>query len=87
MNQAFFNRILVTEDGVSEWEYHQPFALLMAAHGAAQRIKQDTNVSQMTTEKAKHRASNNTSYRRSKHSSTDNETAETSSVTSLSLPC
>jgi site-specific DNA recombinase len=34
INQAFFSRILVTEDGVVGWEYNEPFALLMAAHGA-----------------------------------------------------
>lgn len=32
-HQALFARIEVTEDGVIEWEYTQPFALLMAAHG------------------------------------------------------
>ena len=35
MNQALFARIEVTEDGVIEWEYTQPFALLMAAHGVS----------------------------------------------------
>ena len=34
INQAFFSKILVTEEGVVGWEYNQPFALLMAAHGA-----------------------------------------------------
>jgi site-specific DNA recombinase len=33
MNQAFFERVWVTEDGVVGWEYQQPFATLMAAHG------------------------------------------------------
>ncbi len=34
MNQAFFKRVLVTEDGVVGWEYSEPFATLMEAHGA-----------------------------------------------------
>jgi site-specific DNA recombinase len=34
MNQAFFKRVLVTEEGVVDWEYNQPFATLMQAHGA-----------------------------------------------------
>jgi site-specific DNA recombinase len=34
MNNAFFKKILVTEDGVVGWEYSEPFAALMAAHGA-----------------------------------------------------
>ena len=32
MNQAFFSRILVTEDGVVGWEYQQPFDVLMRIH-------------------------------------------------------
>ncbi len=35
INQALFKRILVTEDGVVEWEYAEPTAMLMSAHGAA----------------------------------------------------
>ena len=34
MNQAFFNRVLVTEEGVVGWEYNEPFTTLMEAHGA-----------------------------------------------------
>ena len=34
INQAFFARVLVTEEGVVGWEYNEPFALLMSAHGA-----------------------------------------------------
>jgi hypothetical protein len=34
INQAFFSRILVTEEGVVGWEYNEPFATLMDAHGA-----------------------------------------------------
>jgi hypothetical protein len=34
MNQAFFNKVWVTEDGVVGWDYNQPFATLMEAHGA-----------------------------------------------------
>ena len=43
MNQAIFSRILVTENGITAWEYNQPFALLMAAHGAAQPIQSETS--------------------------------------------
>ena len=32
MNQAFFSRILVTEEGVVGWEYQQPFDVLMRIH-------------------------------------------------------
>jgi site-specific DNA recombinase len=32
MNQAFFNRVLVTEEGVVGWEYNEPFAALMETH-------------------------------------------------------
>jgi hypothetical protein len=41
MNQAFFTRVLVTEDGITGWEYNQPFALLMAAHavGDGRRLR------------------------------------------------
>ena len=40
MNQAFFKRVLVTEDGVAGWEYNEPFATLMSAHsGAAQQCR------------------------------------------------
>ncbi len=28
MNQAFFKRVLVTEEGVVGWEYNEPFATL-----------------------------------------------------------
>ena len=31
MNQAFFKRVLVTEQGVVGWEYNEPFATLMQA--------------------------------------------------------
>ncbi len=34
MNQAFFHRVWVTEDGVVGWDYNEPFATLMSAHGA-----------------------------------------------------
>lgn len=34
MNQAFFNKVWVTGDGVVGWDYNQPFAMLMEAHGA-----------------------------------------------------
>lgn len=34
MNQAFFRRIWVTEEGVVGWDYSDPFATLMAVHGA-----------------------------------------------------
>ncbi len=34
MNQAFFKRVWVTEEGVVGWEYNEPFKLLMAIHGA-----------------------------------------------------
>ena len=37
MNQAFFKRVWVTEDGVVGWEYNEPFATLMAFHGVAVR--------------------------------------------------
>ncbi len=40
MNQAFFERIHVDEEGVVEWTYNQPFALLMAAHGASEPMRQ-----------------------------------------------
>lgn len=32
MNQAFFQQLLVTEDGVASWEYQEPFALPLAVH-------------------------------------------------------
>jgi hypothetical protein len=38
MNQAFFKRILVTEDGVVSWEYNEPFAILMRSHGAPESV-------------------------------------------------
>ena len=38
MNQAFFKKIWVTEDGVVGWEYNQPFAVLMGAHQAPEPI-------------------------------------------------
>ena len=34
MNQAFFRAIWVTEEGVVGWEYNEPFATLLHAHGA-----------------------------------------------------
>jgi site-specific DNA recombinase len=34
MNQAFFKKVWVTEDGVVGWEYNEPFATLLRAHGA-----------------------------------------------------
>ncbi len=34
MNQAFFNKVWVTGDGVVGWDYNQPFAMLMEVHGA-----------------------------------------------------
>jgi len=43
MNQAFFNRILITEDGITKWEYNAPFAVLMAAHGISQPIVNDVS--------------------------------------------
>ena len=33
MNQAFFKRVWVTEDGVVGWEYNEPFDILMTRHG------------------------------------------------------
>jgi site-specific DNA recombinase len=36
MNQAFFKRIWVTEDGIAGWEYNEPFATLMRRHGASE---------------------------------------------------
>jgi hypothetical protein len=38
MSQAFFRAIWVTEDGVVGWEYNQPFAALVHAHGAREPI-------------------------------------------------
>jgi site-specific DNA recombinase len=38
MNQAFFKRIWVTEDGVVGWEYNEPFASLMRKHQAVEPI-------------------------------------------------
>ena len=38
MNQAFFKRIWVTEDGIVGWEYNAPFASLMRKHQAAEPI-------------------------------------------------
>ncbi len=34
INQAFFKRILLTEDRVVGYKFNEPFAVLMAAHGA-----------------------------------------------------
>ena len=34
MNQAIFRAVWVTETGIVGWEYNQPFATLMRAHGA-----------------------------------------------------
>ncbi len=48
MNQAFFKAIWVTEDGVVEWEYNQPFALLMAAHGVSGPIIDDRSRATVT---------------------------------------
>ena len=36
MNQAFFKRIWVTEDGIVGWEYNEPFATLMRRHEASE---------------------------------------------------
>jgi site-specific DNA recombinase len=33
MNQAFFKRVWVTEEGVVAWDYNEPFATLMRRHG------------------------------------------------------
>ena len=33
MNEAFFKRVWVTEEGVVGWEYNQPFEALMTRHG------------------------------------------------------
>ena len=38
MNQAFFKRIWVTEDGVVGWEYNAPFAGLLRKHQAPEPI-------------------------------------------------
>lgn len=35
MNQALFEGIWVTEDGVVSWQYTEPHAMIMAVHGAA----------------------------------------------------
>ena len=48
MNQAFYVRIMVTEEGVTEWTYNQPFALLMAAHGVSQAISDGTSRTTLT---------------------------------------
>lgn len=40
MNQAFFTKVWVTEDGVVGWEYNQPFASLMRKHQAREPILQ-----------------------------------------------
>ena len=60
MNQAFFDRILVTEDGVVEWSYNQPFAMLMSAHGVAGPVKDDVSVTDMISAEsvARNRARN-----------------------------
>jgi hypothetical protein len=34
MNQAFFKKVWVTEEGVAGWEYNEPFATLMRKHQA-----------------------------------------------------
>ena len=34
MNQAFFKKVCVTEEGVTSWEYEEPFASLMRRHRA-----------------------------------------------------
>jgi hypothetical protein len=36
MNQAFFEKVWVTEDGIVAWEYAEPFATLMRRHGASE---------------------------------------------------
>jgi site-specific DNA recombinase len=38
MNQAFFKRVWVTEDGVVDWEYNSPFDQLMARHGKPSQL-------------------------------------------------
>jgi site-specific DNA recombinase len=38
MNQAFFSKIWVTEDGVVGWEYQEPFASLLRRHQAKEPI-------------------------------------------------
>jgi site-specific DNA recombinase len=38
MNQAFFKRVLVTEDGVVGWEYQEPFSTLMSAHSPTPHV-------------------------------------------------
>jgi hypothetical protein len=38
MNQAFFKRIWVTEDGVVGWEYNAPFSGLLRKHQAPEPI-------------------------------------------------
>jgi site-specific DNA recombinase len=48
MNQAFFDWILVTEDGVVEWAYNQPFAMLMSAHGVAGPVIDNVSVIDLT---------------------------------------
>ncbi len=48
MNQAFFKYIQVTEDGIIGWEYTQPFALLMAAHGTGGPIIDGTSHTTLT---------------------------------------
>jgi DNA invertase Pin-like site-specific DNA recombinase len=53
MNQAFFTRVLVTEDGITGWEYNQPFALLMAAHAAAPRPDVTNQPSVLKTSRSK----------------------------------
>jgi hypothetical protein len=36
MNQAFFKRVWITEEGVVGWEFDEPFATLMRRHGASE---------------------------------------------------
>lgn len=38
MNQAFFQRVWVTEKGVVGWEYNQPFQTLMTRHGKVPKV-------------------------------------------------
>ncbi len=38
MNQAFFKKVWVSEDGVVGWQYNRPFAALMRAHQASEPI-------------------------------------------------
>lgn len=61
MNQAFFRKVWVTEDGVVGWEYNAPFANLMRAHGAVEPIF-TVELPPDTTNQSRHRRS--TRYQR-----------------------